>query len=505
MVLIKVQRLLVRNGWLYYRRKVPKDVRDVIGIPQWKESLGLRENNSETSIALRKIAKLNRETDAQISAARAVVSGEVSNLDLLQAREASRTLARTMGYPETPGERPNLVVDDNRENQLRELWERGEERLIADGLTENQLEEARQIDAITPVGQPPREDGLFRLLLSSLTPTEKGLVQILRDGALSAVEPPRLSTAYAEDILRHGGERQEKPIRYAVESFNKYVDDPRIDQIKRSAVQSWCDFFLEEDPSRSPSTLKKRIGSLRAIIKRAYVRYDIDRTNPFDGTTLPKQRNQDSKRLPFTHRHLTLIDHAIAGGIKLHDEDRLFLQFLKFTGAIHTELTGLTIDDFHEESGIRYIWIGPNNYRTQLKTEYRRRQIPIADALLPSVDIVLSAAIASKQSLVFPRAAKDTHSLSARLNKKIREAGVPKSTRLVCYSFRHGLKEALRRAGIQEAVQRSLLGHSGKEVADNYGAPSQPLKSVKDALETALPYLGDVPLHVYTNEELGKT
>jgi integrase len=41
---------------------------------------------------------------------------------------------------------------------------------------------------------------------------------------------------------------------------------------------------------------------------------------------------------------------------------------------------------------------------------------------------------------------------------------------MVFHSFRHTFKDYARLAGIPEGVQRQLMGHSGKDVADDYGA-----------------------------------
>lgn len=41
---------------------------------------------------------------------------------------------------------------------------------------------------------------------------------------------------------------------------------------------------------------------------------------------------------------------------------------------------------------------------------------------------------------------------------------------MVFHSFRHTFKDYARLAGIQEGVQRQIMGHSSGDVADNYGS-----------------------------------
>jgi integrase len=92
-------------------------------------------------------------------------------------------------------------------------------------------------------------------------------------------------------------------------------------------------------------------------------------------------------------------------------------------------------------------------------------------------------------------------SISAKLNKAIRKAGVPESPRLTAYSFRHTMKEALRSAGVPDHVQRRLLGHAGQGVADRYGSRHARLAEAKSAIAEAMKHLGDVDDAIYSARE----
>lgn len=41
---------------------------------------------------------------------------------------------------------------------------------------------------------------------------------------------------------------------------------------------------------------------------------------------------------------------------------------------------------------------------------------------------------------------------------------------MVFHSFRHTFKDYARLAGIEEGIQRQIMGHSSGDVADNYGS-----------------------------------
>ena len=44
---------------------------------------------------------------------------------------------------------------------------------------------------------------------------------------------------------------------------------------------------------------------------------------------------------------------------------------------------------------------------------------------------------------------------------------------MVFHSFRHTFKDYLRLAGIEEGIQRKLMGHSSSDVAESYGSGYQ--------------------------------
>ena len=126
---------------------------------------------------------------------------------------------------------------------------------------------------------------------------------------------------------------------------------------------------------------------------------------------------------------------------------------------------------------------------------------------MPLIGLALSAAREAQErangpSLFdgFDRYGRGADSISAKINKAIRAAGVPRSPRLVAYSFRHGIAEALRRVGAPYHVARPLLGHSTREMADHYGAP-QHLIEAQHWLGRALDVLGDVDDITYTDAE----
>jgi hypothetical protein len=87
---------------------------------------------------------------------------------------------------------------------------------------------------------------------------------------------------------------------------------------------------------------------------------------------------------------------------------------------------------------------------------------------------------------LFPRYAADgdirATAASATLNKWLgRLTGTNKTT----HSFRHAMNDRLRAAGVPEDIQKALMGHRSRTVADGYGQ-GYPLGILRDHLNRAI-------------------
>jgi integrase len=71
---------------------------------------------------------------------------------------------------------------------------------------------------------------------------------------------------------------------------------------------------------------------------------------------------------------------------------------------------------------------------------------------------------------------------SQKLGRWLRANGFDDAGRLVLHSLRHTVKDQLRAAGVEETIQRQLLGHAGEGVASQYGQ-GYPLATLARAVE----------------------
>ena len=247
------------------------------------------------------------------------------------------------------------------------------------------------------------------------------------------------------------------------------------------------------------------------MVNRYNLDFELADKNPFKKHRIKGSAATASDRLPFNRAMLARIDKHLATNKRTGDETKNVIRIMKGTGAGPAEVGGLAVSDVILDSEVPYIWVRPNALRgVKGDTDARDRKVPlIGEALEAARDALKRAKVRSKRkgpdsTPVFPgfgRNGRGADSMSAKLNKCLRSAGVPRSKRLTAYSFRHTVKEALRSAGVLDHIQRRLLGHSGHGVPDRYGAPQIRLAEARDAMEKALEHLGDVDPANYSEAE----
>ena len=235
----------------------------------------------------------------------------------------------------------------------------------------------------------------------------------------------KLSKAYAYDLKTYGGSRDEKVLKISVESVINLIGDHDILTMTPKDVQGWIAACQEK--GQKATTIRRRVNALHAILARYYRDHEIEKKNPFSNTRISGGTSSKADRLPFHTSHLKRIDHYFTHHDRLKPETREILTLLKLTGARPLEVGGLDASDILLDHEVPHIWIRGNRHR-RIKTKGSERRIPlIGDAY----DAAKAALERTPSGAVFSRPCHDTNALSQRLNKLIRRAGVPKSSRLV--------------------------------------------------------------------------
>ncbi|MEM8936659.1 MAG: DUF6538 domain-containing protein [Pseudomonadota bacterium] len=341
MVQAQIRYLHEIGGQLYYRRRVPDDLKPILGRSEWKHALGLSRGQEHHA------ARITAEYD--VAYARLIARERISRLE---------GPASPMAFG-SPSSGPGAMA--------------------------------------SAPAQPQR----------------------------TKVPKITLSEAYAYDLETYGGSRDEKVPQVAVASVKDLIGDPDILSMTPKDVQGWI--AACQAKGQKATTIRRRINALHAILARYYRDHELEKKNPFSNTRISGGTSSKADRLPFHTSHLKRIDRYFSGSDRLKAETTEIITLLKLTGARPLEIGGLDAADVLLDHEVPHIWIRGNRHR-RIKTKGSERRIPLVDAAL---EAARSAKLRMPSGAVFSKGCHNTNSLSQRLNKLIRRAGVPKSTRLV--------------------------------------------------------------------------
>ncbi len=466
----------LKDGRFQYRRTWPEDVRPYVERKKREEKKTFPAGTPK-STAIQWALAQDRKADALIAKVR---SGAAS---IENTERATEHVARW--FTERQDQLDNAVVTYWAEDDSGRLVEVADTE--RDFLTDRIVEAARKREGEGPDGDP-----------KAFTVTES-----LKLTALKTDRPPkvRMTISRAVDfyVERRLGGSIDKATEAARDQALAHFGDIPLERITRAMASDWT-HVLHTSRQQSAATIKKRVGSMKAVINFAKDQGRHTGDNPFARLNPPKSAGAPNRRMPFHKVHLAAIAEHLSGPL-VRQETREIVQLLQYTGCRPSEIAGLTAEDLNLSANIPYAHVRWTPEK-RTKTEQSQRRVPLVG---PALEAARSAARRRPEGWLFPTLApksgdaNDNPRMSARVNRLIRRAGVHQTPRLVVYSFRHTMAEALDRAGVGSVVRNRVLG---KQKTDDYGAYGLPLEDALGALEAALPLLGQVDKDEFSKDEL---
>ncbi len=490
---MNIKHLQVRGGALRYRRKIPQRLRPYFGGKrEIVQSLGLRVGQEARAIAM------VQALDAQW------------NAHFLEAEQAYR-LNQDPHYLATQAEQwalRNKFIGPYTSGLYGPTDSEGREI----GPDEYELWLDREV--IGPFYRLHHREPE----LHELDPATRIKIETVKHGSRVPTELT-LGRVIDERNKHHWGGKEDKAEAATLPRFEEWIaghptlskqtkGNPKrlpMTTINRALARDFI-IYLYESLDNGAETIRRRIGVLRAIWNWAADHFEdepLRSKNPWARQTPPKvareaEKVASQKRLPFTNGHLNLIDaYLLRNDIDPHM--RTYLRMLKYTGARPLEIGGLLKADVILDVPTPYLRIQVNALRG-LKTKGSERRIPIMPEIMGEVRALVDDA-ALPSTPLFPKGFHNTTTLSNKGNKAIRAAGVPKERRLVAYSFRHTVNQAMLVSGAKPYLRHALLGHTESSTNAVYGAGSVDLAELREAMQAAFERLGEAPEHIYTAEE----
>jgi integrase len=288
------------------------------------------------------------------------------------------------------------------------------------------------------------------------------------------------------------------------EWFYARTERKPVEQITRQDVLAFKDKLLAEGQTVANTNMK--LSRLRTLLGWAY-QNDLAPANVADKINVKVADSGKNKRLPFALDELQTIfaspvyvsgDRPKGG----KGEAAYWLPLLGlFTGARLEEIGQLRVSDvqrreYPDRDGKMLAgWFlhiteatdeqGQDN---RIKNAASERLVPVHPELVRLGFIAYVAKLANQKGRVFPDLVPNIY---GRLTAKwgewfgpyLRNVCGVADRRKVFHSFRHTFKDYIRRARVAEGVQRQLMGHAGKDVADDYGS-GYDLHSLAEAMAT---------------------
>jgi integrase len=288
------------------------------------------------------------------------------------------------------------------------------------------------------------------------------------------------------------------------EWFYARTERKPVEQITRQDVLAFKDKLLAEGQTVANTNMK--LSRLRTLLGWAY-QNDLAPANVADKINVKVADSGKNKRLPFALDELQAIfaSPVYASGDRPKGgkgEAAYWLPLLGlFTGARLEEIGQLRVSDvqrreYPDRDGKMLAgWFlhiteatdeqGQDN---RIKNAASERLVPVHPELVRLGFIAYVEKLANQKGRVFPDLVPNIY---GRLTAKwgewfgpyLRNVCGVTDRRKVFHSFRHTFKDYIRRARVAEGVQRQLMGHAGKDVADDYGS-GYDLHSLAEAMAT---------------------
>ncbi|WLA74779.1 site-specific integrase [Bradyrhizobium diazoefficiens] len=281
---------------------------------------------------------------------------------------------------------------------------------------------------------------------------------------------------------------------HALEYRRALQDVPRhrTGDLLRATLPAQANWGREhpEEPRITAATINKQLGGVQSICiwanDNGVVPDDIQWTDPFSRLRLPEER---SERTSFDVAELRLLfstplftEHSFPLGA--HGAAGFWLPVLAlFSGARQAELGSLTAANVQTdaETAVALLYFMTERARgKRVKTDASERVVPVhPEAIrLGFLDYVEERRKADgPDAWLFPSVSPDrgragVPAWSQWFGRYLRASGVTNRAK-VFHSFRHTVKDALRRGKADHEMREALIGHAqASSVSWGYGAPA---------------------------------
>lgn len=299
------------------------------------------------------------------------------------------------------------------------------------------------------------------------------------------------TTTWEELVAKWAAERKPRSKTHkahlsVVRQFSVAVGLFPVERLTRKHAIQFKDWLVSANTS--PPNIKTKLSRMKTLTNFGYEN-DLTGIKAFDGIRIKQpserpRRSYDADNLMalFRGRVHQAADRPMQG----RGEAAYWLPLIAlYTGARIEEIAGLQVADLQRlqfskadgegDSADFFRFMNDKETQRELKTEQSERLTPIHPDLIALGLLRYGQALkASGEVQLFPRLTQHASGLRAHkwsqwFHAYLRgDCGVT-DRKVVFHSFRHTFKDNCRNSGISEELQRAIMGHAPRDVADRYG------------------------------------
>lgn len=233
-------------------------------------------------------------------------------------------------------------------------------------------------------------------------------------------------------------------------------EDKAIGELTRDDGRKFRDMWLGRVRTEGygRNAMNKQISHLSRMLSVVNEELKLGLDPIFTGLSVKEIK---AERPPFPRAFVEeriLAPGALAG---LNLDARVALLVCAETGMGAEEVTSLRAETIHLDAAVPYVAVVAREGAEQ-KTEYRPRQIPLVGVALKAMKL---------RPAGIERYYDKNASLSAVVNKYMRDNKLMPSLRHSLYSFRHSFQDRLTEVEAPDRLQAELMGH--KYIREKYG------------------------------------
>ncbi|OCX66863.1 integrase [Thioclava sp. SK-1] len=243
--------------------------------------------------------------------------------------------------------------------------------------------------------------------------------------------------------------RWRNPRIKAANNLISVIGDKPISAITGEDMLAFRGWWLDriDDEGLSANSANKDLIHVGDILKTVNKMKRLGLVLPLGDLALKEGKARP--RLPFSSdwiRERLLAPGALDG---LNAQARAIFLLMINTGARPSELAALSAETIHLQANTPYIEISAEN--RQLKSVNAERKIPV-------LGVSLDALRSFPEGL--DRYRTNSASLSATVNKFLKENGLKETDGHTMYGLRHAFEDRMLGARIDERIRRDLMGHA---------------------------------------------